>query len=68
MVTLERSGPAGCFLESFIDAFLRQALCVLHLARQSGGSVANFPPGARLGLCEWGWPGQRSQWDLALQM
>ena len=30
--------------------FLRQALCVLSLARWSGGSVANFPPGAWLRL------------------
>lgn len=35
MVTLERSGPADCFLERFIDTFLRQALCVLSLARQN---------------------------------
>lgn len=67
MVTLEHSGPAGCFLEQFMDAFLRQALCVLCLARQSGGNVANFPPGAWLGLCECCRPGQRSQWGLALQ-
>ena len=33
-----------------------------------GGSVANFPPGAWLGLCECCWPGRGSQWDLALQM